>query len=568
MHVITVEGIGNTRDGLHPVQARCGVPPTLLRLRWGAPRQLHACRLCFPAFPHMSRPAARSAAPITAAPMFRSPRCNVVQERLARAHGSQCGFCTPGFVMSMVALLRSKAPQASSTGWGAAVGGSRCTGAAGAEWHQRELLQCQAGGNHSLACAQRRLACCRRRRRRRRLKRTWRATCGQCLFLFFSICFFTLCYRLSSAAGVVLSCTAGTASARAAAAGSLQHARCSTPRPTHPTPPRPTTPAAAAPATGPFWMPSKRLQRRMRQPIPRKPSQRARQAAVAAQQRQQQRQQAAAMALEQQTAAALPAAAAAMAPQMGTGAATNSSGCAPALGGLATALPASWTQPVAPSLLPASTRGRPAGPSLTRGRQVRWAAQHGAWYIVVWTGWPSLLRGCSRSALPAVAMQSGRCRRPACGTAFLSHRTSLPPPAVEPIFPPELRRRRPAELALPGPRCTWYRPLTLERLLALKAQHPEAKLVVGNTGGQRWGKAHKGSGGAVCGVLYMRSALRRLVPSQLQPMPHLGLQAWPAAAFGQWATKLGLRKPPPRFVHARMPSSGACACFQLPQRWA
>uniref|UniRef100_G3PRZ7 Xanthine dehydrogenase/oxidase n=1 Tax=Gasterosteus aculeatus TaxID=69293 RepID=G3PRZ7_GASAC len=30
-----------------------------------------------------------------------------VQERIARAHGSQCGFCTPGFVMSMYALLRN-----------------------------------------------------------------------------------------------------------------------------------------------------------------------------------------------------------------------------------------------------------------------------------------------------------------------------------------------------------------------------------------------------------------------------------------------------------------------------
>lgn len=31
-----------------------------------------------------------------------------VQERIARAHGSQCGFCTPGLVMSMYALLRNK----------------------------------------------------------------------------------------------------------------------------------------------------------------------------------------------------------------------------------------------------------------------------------------------------------------------------------------------------------------------------------------------------------------------------------------------------------------------------
>uniref|UniRef100_A0A1D1XDN3 xanthine dehydrogenase n=1 Tax=Anthurium amnicola TaxID=1678845 RepID=A0A1D1XDN3_9ARAE len=48
MHIITVEGLGNCKRGLHPVQ-----------------------------------------------------------ESLAQSHGSQCGFCTPGFVMSMYALLRS-----------------------------------------------------------------------------------------------------------------------------------------------------------------------------------------------------------------------------------------------------------------------------------------------------------------------------------------------------------------------------------------------------------------------------------------------------------------------------
>jgi xanthine dehydrogenase/oxidase len=30
-----------------------------------------------------------------------------LQERLANAHGSQCGFCTPGFIMSMYTLLRA-----------------------------------------------------------------------------------------------------------------------------------------------------------------------------------------------------------------------------------------------------------------------------------------------------------------------------------------------------------------------------------------------------------------------------------------------------------------------------
>lgn len=31
----------------------------------------------------------------------------VFQERIAKAHGSQCGFCTPGITMSMYALLRN-----------------------------------------------------------------------------------------------------------------------------------------------------------------------------------------------------------------------------------------------------------------------------------------------------------------------------------------------------------------------------------------------------------------------------------------------------------------------------
>lgn len=31
----------------------------------------------------------------------------IPQDRMAKFHGSQCGFCTPGFVMSMYALLRN-----------------------------------------------------------------------------------------------------------------------------------------------------------------------------------------------------------------------------------------------------------------------------------------------------------------------------------------------------------------------------------------------------------------------------------------------------------------------------
>ncbi|KAJ4979755.1 hypothetical protein NE237_010535 [Protea cynaroides] len=71
MHIITVEGIGNRRHGLHPVQ-----------------------------------------------------------ESLAQAHGSQCGFCTPGFVMSMYALLRSSRTPPSEEQIEESLAGNlcRCTG--------------------------------------------------------------------------------------------------------------------------------------------------------------------------------------------------------------------------------------------------------------------------------------------------------------------------------------------------------------------------------------------------------------------------------------------------------
>ncbi|KAL5278948.1 XDH.2 family protein [Megaselia abdita] len=52
-----------------------------------------------------------------------------VQERLAKAHGSQCGYCTPGIVMSMYALLRSM-PEPSMKDMEVAFQGNlcRCTG--------------------------------------------------------------------------------------------------------------------------------------------------------------------------------------------------------------------------------------------------------------------------------------------------------------------------------------------------------------------------------------------------------------------------------------------------------
>ncbi|KAJ8003640.1 hypothetical protein DPEC_G00150430 [Dallia pectoralis] len=56
-------------------------------------------------------------------------RVHPVQERIAKAHGSQCGFCTPGMVMSMYTLLRNK-PQPTMEDITEALGGNlcRCTG--------------------------------------------------------------------------------------------------------------------------------------------------------------------------------------------------------------------------------------------------------------------------------------------------------------------------------------------------------------------------------------------------------------------------------------------------------
>uniref|UniRef100_A0A8C4XVI6 Aldehyde oxidase 1 n=1 Tax=Falco tinnunculus TaxID=100819 RepID=A0A8C4XVI6_FALTI len=56
-------------------------------------------------------------------------RIHPVQERLAKCHGSQCGFCTPGMVMSIYTLLRNH-PEPTAEQMIAALAGNlcRCTG--------------------------------------------------------------------------------------------------------------------------------------------------------------------------------------------------------------------------------------------------------------------------------------------------------------------------------------------------------------------------------------------------------------------------------------------------------
>ncbi|XP_037076844.1 xanthine dehydrogenase/oxidase-like [Pollicipes pollicipes] len=65
-----------------------------------------------------------------------------------------------------------------------------------------------------------------------------------------------------------------------------------------------------------------------------------------------------------------------------------------------------------------------------------------------------------------------------------SHKFSPYDPTQEAIFPPELMLQpewATQSMRFVGPRVTWYRPASLQELLDLKATHPEAKLVNGNT---------------------------------------------------------------------------------------
>ncbi|KAH8352695.1 hypothetical protein KR084_005743 [Drosophila pseudotakahashii] len=79
-----------------------------------------------------------------------------------------------------------------------------------------------------------------------------------------------------------------------------------------------------------------------------------------------------------------------------------------------------------------------------------------------------------------------------CGTNFSTDNNKLfeankfqpLDPSQEPIFPPELQLSDDLDsqsLIFRSERVTWYRPTNLQELVQLKAQHPAAKLVVGNT---------------------------------------------------------------------------------------
>ena len=60
---------------------------------------------------------------------FFFPFSSYAQEQLAMSHGTQCGFCSPGFVMAMYSLLQDK-PHPTTRQMESALSGNicRCTG--------------------------------------------------------------------------------------------------------------------------------------------------------------------------------------------------------------------------------------------------------------------------------------------------------------------------------------------------------------------------------------------------------------------------------------------------------
>ncbi|XP_059473955.1 xanthine dehydrogenase [Neocloeon triangulifer] len=118
-------------------------------------------------------------------------------------------------------------------------------------------------------------------------------------------------------------------------------------------------------------------------------------------------------------------------------------------------------------------------------------------YRPILEGFRTFLEGheCARLATPpsdgACAKGDQCCRRLGNATTndvtaklVQPHHFAPYDPSQEPIFPPELQLDDALDVhsvTFKGARVTWHRPTRLEELLTLKQQHPDARIVVGNT---------------------------------------------------------------------------------------
>lgn len=90
---------------------------------------------------------------------------------------------------------------------------------------------------------------------------------------------------------------------------------------------------------------------------------------------------------------------------------------------------------------------------------------------------------CTALCHARVSFRICNCAATVCGrpAGRFSERYADRSATSEPVFPAELMLSRPSAVSIVGETVTWHSPTSLSGLLALKAAHPDARIVAGNT---------------------------------------------------------------------------------------